>query len=407
MQAATTYVFLVMAGRILGAEEFGSLSGLYILLTSLATGLFLPVEQEVARRRGARRSHAGAEADLLRRALVTAGVMSLLAIALALMLLPVTSALVGGGKQLVAALCVGLVGYASCFAIRGDLSGRSDLGRYGRMLWIEGVVRLVGLGVLDGLDLVSLAACGWLFAVAPWVAALLSFARAPLSTTTDGARARLVTPILLLVPGALAAQLLVNAGPLVVSLLATPTERAQAGVLLAALVLIRVPVFLFTAVQPMFLPAMALHAAKDRPDLFLRLLRRVLAVMVLFTVLNSIVMTTLGPPVVRLLFGFEEELGRLVYLLLTLAAGIFMVAMVVAQSLIGLGRHVATTVGWLIGVAGLVIGTTLSDDLVTRASLAFLIGAVVASVAMTLQLWLRLRTASSSGPATEVRTQRS
>ncbi|MGI8646341.1 MAG: lipopolysaccharide biosynthesis protein, partial [Nocardioides sp.] len=341
--------------------------------------------------------------------------LSLLAIALALVLLPVTSALVGDSGQLVAAFCLGLAGYASCFAIRGDLSGRNELGRYGRMLWIEGVVRLLGLGSLAALDLVSLAACGWLFALAPWVAAVLSVARAPRaraprarSTKPDGARARLVAPILLLIPGALAAQLLVNAGPLVVSLLATPAERGQAGVLLAALVLIRVPVFLFTAVQPTFLPAMSLHAANDRPDLFLRLLWRVLAVMVLFTVLSSLVMTTLGPLVVTLLFGFEEELGRSAFLLLTVAAGLFLIAMVLAQSLIGLGRHAATTVGWLTGIAGLVVGTTLSEDLVTQASLAFLAGAVVATVAMAVQLWLRIRMARSPGhTGTEVAPRRS
>jgi len=51
-QAVTTYLVLVIAGRYLGASGFGSLSALYLLVTSIATGLFLPLEQEVARRRG-------------------------------------------------------------------------------------------------------------------------------------------------------------------------------------------------------------------------------------------------------------------------------------------------------------------------------------------------------------------
>jgi peptidoglycan biosynthesis protein MviN/MurJ (putative lipid II flippase) len=43
-------------------------------------------------------------------------------------------------------------------------------------------------------------------------------------------------------------------------------------------------VFLFTAVQPSFLPTMAAHAAEERKSDFIRLTRRVLAICLTLTV---------------------------------------------------------------------------------------------------------------------------
>jgi len=70
VQAGTSYLTLILAGRLLGAAEFGGLSALYVLVTSLATGLFLPVEQEIARRRGRERAIGPTDPTLARRAAI-------------------------------------------------------------------------------------------------------------------------------------------------------------------------------------------------------------------------------------------------------------------------------------------------------------------------------------------------
>ncbi len=56
--AGTSYITLILAGRLLGAPAFAGISVLYVLVSSFATGLFLPVEQEIARRRGHERGSA-------------------------------------------------------------------------------------------------------------------------------------------------------------------------------------------------------------------------------------------------------------------------------------------------------------------------------------------------------------
>ena len=45
----TSYAFLAIAARACGPERFASLSLLWLVTTALGAGLFLPLEQELAR----------------------------------------------------------------------------------------------------------------------------------------------------------------------------------------------------------------------------------------------------------------------------------------------------------------------------------------------------------------------
>jgi hypothetical protein len=67
--AGTSYLTLILAGRLLGAASFAGISVLYVLVSSLAAGIFLPVEQEIARRRGHERGTGTFDPTLIRRAI--------------------------------------------------------------------------------------------------------------------------------------------------------------------------------------------------------------------------------------------------------------------------------------------------------------------------------------------------
>lgn len=397
VQALATYLVLVIAGRHLGATGFGWLSALYLLITSMATGLFLPLEQEVARRRGDERGWRIWDDSLLRRALGLGLLAAAAAVAVVLTALPVSLRLLGDDPQLVAALCVALAGYACCFVSRGEFAGRGQMVRYGVQLGVEGGIRLAGAMVLVLAQVHGTAWFGWLFAAAPWVAFGVSAHRWPRPPIAQ-ARQRgpgLPRALGLLAVSGLASQVLINAGPLVVALLEQPADSALVGVFLAVLVIVRVPVFLFTAVQPSFLPAMAEHAAADRRDGFVRLIRRVLAACTALVALSTLLAAAIGPWVLHLLFGFEQNLSRWTFLQVTLAVGLFLISAVLAQSLLGRGEHAATTVGWMAGLAGLAVGTALGDDPIARASAGFLTGAMVSTVVLgsllihALQRWPR------------------
>ena len=407
-QAGTTYLVLVMAGRSLGPVGFAALSSLYLLLTSVATGLFTPLEQEVTRRRGVERAVRTWDGTLTRRALTQGLAAAALAVALALAAYPLTMRTLGDRGWLVVSLCLALPGYAAWFAIRGELAGQGHLRRYGAQLVVDGASRLIGAVVLVLTDHATTAWFGLLFGLSPWVTLALTLPgwRLRPDDRAPGERLPLVRPLALLVVSALAAQLLINAGPLVVQLLATEEERDLAGVYLAVLVVVRIPVFLFSAVQPGYLSALAVHVGHGERDAFARLVRRVLVPVIGATALLCVAATAVAPPVVSWLFDFDQELSRTTCLLLTLAVGLFLVAVVLAQALLALGHHLWVTAGWLLGLVGLAAGTALDNDVVARANSGLLCGAVAATASLALLLkreWSRwpsdmARVVANGGP---------
>ena len=177
VQAGTTYLTLIVAGRMLGAAAFAGISVLYVLVASLATGMFLPVEQEIARRRGHERGSGTFDPTLVRRAVTVSLVAASAVCAAGLAAYPVSLRLLGGNGNLLAALCVALPGYACCFVSRrGVFAGTGELGRYGVQLGAEGSVRLAAVLCLWLVGPHSVAAVGWLFGMAPWIALAVSFA---------------------------------------------------------------------------------------------------------------------------------------------------------------------------------------------------------------------------------------
>jgi O-antigen/teichoic acid export membrane protein len=399
--AGTSYFTLILAGRLLGAATFAGISVLYVLVSSLATGMFLPVEQEIARRRGHERGYGTFDPVLIRRAIAVSMVAAFCVCLIALAAHPVSLKLLGGSVSLLAALCVGLPGYACCFVSRGVFAGTGELGRYGLQLGVEGGFRLAGMLGLVLAGSHSAAAVGWLFGAAPWIALAASLAgrtarRPPVSVSI--ARGGPLVPALgLLLVSSLAAQLLVNAGPAIVQLFATPAERARAGAFLAALVVVRIPVFLFTAVQPSFLPAMATHAARDRKADFVRLTRRVLATCLVLTAVSTVAAGAVGPMLIRVFFGFREGLSPGTFLAMGLSVGLYLAAMILAQALLGRGLHAWTTAGWLVGLAGTAAGTAFAGSAVDRATTGFLCGAIAAACAFTVLLAAALRRWTSPG----------
>ncbi len=393
--AATSYVTLILAGRMLGAAAFAGISVLYVLVSSFATGLFLPVEQEIARRLGHERGAGTFDPTLVRRTILVSLAAAIAVCLVAVAARPVSLRLLGGNWNALAALCVALPGYACCFVSRGVFAGRRELGRYGLQLGVEGGFRLTGILGLLLIGAHNAAAVGWLFGAAPWIALAASLAgrtaHHPGPRVSMAPGGPLVSALGLLLISSLAAQLLVNAGPVIIQLLASPAERARAGAFLAALVVVRIPIFLFTAVQPSFLPAMATHAAVDRKSDFVRLTRRVLASCLVLTVVSTVVAATVGPTLIRLLFGFPDGIGAFTFLALGLSVGLYLAAMILAQALLGRGMHVWTTAGWLIGLAAMVAGTALPASAVGRATTGFLLGAIAAACAYAVLLATALR----------------
>jgi O-antigen/teichoic acid export membrane protein len=290
------------------------------------------------------------------------------------------------------ALLVGVSGYLSCHVLRGGFAGRGEWGRYSCNLAVDGLVRLLGSIALVVAGSHEPSDFGWLLGISPWVAALTTvhWRRAKVSAPAGPAEP-MVQAVGLLILSSMVSQLLINAGPLVVKFFATGSQTARAGAFLAALVVMRIPFFLFSAVQATLLQHLAsARAANDRSG-FLKTVLTIGEATVVMSVLATTTAVVVGPAPLLDIFGFSTGLVRRDLLALGTATGLFLVCVIVVQALIALAHHQDVLVGWGIGMLGLIIGSSLVSDPVDRASLGFLLAGSFSLVAFSLFMRWRLR----------------
>jgi len=390
----TAYGFLVVSARVLGPERYASLAALWALLFIVGPGFFFPLEQEVARALAARRARGVGGGDLVRRAALAGGVIAAALVgATALGAGPLLETLFDDQMLLWWGLTLGLLGYGAQHLLRGTLSGNGRFGSYGVLIGVEGIFRLVLALGLALFGVVSSGSYGLAVGLAPFAAVAFAGRRErDLITPGPGAPwSELSSALGYLLAGSVLMQLLMNAGPLTVKVLASETEQAAASQFLASLVIARVPLFLFQAVQASLLPKLAGLAGAGRHAAFRSGLRRLLLAVVAVAAVAIIGAWALGPWVVRFFFGEGFALGRRDLGYLAAASGAFMVALTFAQALIALSRHAWAAVGWLVGVAGFAIVTAMGSDLILRVELGFLVGSVAAAATLSLLTYLRMR----------------
>ena len=155
------------------------------------------------------------------------------------------------------------------------------------------------------------------------------------------------------------------------------------------MIVARVPLFLFTAIQAALLPGLAALASAGRYVELWAGLRRTTTLVAGLAAAGSVGAFLVGPMIVRLFFGAAYGLGRLDLLYLAAASGAYMLAVVFAQGLIAPHGHGLAAAGWLIGVVVHLVVTAVATGLLVRVELGFLAGATTA--AGTLAVLLRRR----------------
>jgi O-antigen/teichoic acid export membrane protein len=175
-------------------------------------------------------------------------------------------------------------------------------------------------------------------------------------------------------------------------LLADQHESDQVGSFLSGLVIARVPMFLFQAVQASLLPRLSSLAGEGKLDELRAGLRRLVAIVAGIGLAGVAGAGLLGPWVVRLLFGGDFQLAHRTMLLLAAGSAALMVATLLAQASIALSGHRPMAAAWLAGVVALVVTVALaSDDLFLRVEVGCVAGGSAALVAQALVLARLLR----------------
>ncbi|MEG3637155.1 lipopolysaccharide biosynthesis protein [Micromonospora palythoicola] len=393
------YVHLALAGHNLDAADYSSLSVLWSVVFTLGIGVFFPVEQEVARLVAARHTRGLPPGPVLARgAAVAAAVLGLLLVLTVGAADLLTERLFDGDPAMVPALGGALAALAVAHTTRGVLSGLRRFGWYGTQLGLDGGLRigLVAILALTGVD--SPVAYALVLVAAPLAAVALT--AAPIVRTIGRGPAVPWPPLLrgltLLTVSSLLAQVVVNVGVINVRLL-DPTDVATAGALLSALVLVRIPLFVFGSMQAALLPGLSTAAAIGDEPAFRTLLRRSLAVVTALGALGGILAALFGPWLVRALFDTPDVLGHGDFAWLSVATLAYLWAMVLGQALLARDRHHAQALAWTVGVAALAVATLPPLPVALRVELGYTVGSVVAAAVM-VALLRRRRTAPPAPP---------
>ena len=388
------YIFLALAARQLGPDEYAPLAVLWALVWIVGPGFFLPVEQEVARALADRRARRlGARPVLRKAAILGSGLLAIVLLVTAILSPLLAEHLFHDEMLLVVGFALAMCGACGAHLGRGTCSGAGRFAPYGLLLGGESGLRALFCAVLVALSVTTVGTYGLALGLASVVAVVVIMGRQR-GLVSDGPEAswsELSSAMAALLVGSLMMAALVNAGTVAVQLLATSAEDDQAGRFQAGLQIARVPLFLFQAVQAALLPKLSGLAGAGRLDDFRAGMRRLLVLTVGIGVAGTLAAFLVGPPIVSLLFGEEFDLDHRTLGLLALANAVIMVAMALSQAVIALHGHKTVAVGWAAGVAAFVAGVVLfSDELFLRVELGLVVGAATATAILGVALARRL-----------------
>ena len=269
--------------------------------------------------------------------------------------------------------------YAPMHLARGIASGSGRFNGYGIIMGVDGLARIGACVALWLLGIQNVGAYAIAVVGAPLIAVGVVALRRDLRTE-DGPPATFseITPNLgWLLLGSVMGAALVNAGPLGVDVLATSSEAARVTAFGNGVLLSRVPLFLFQAVQASLLPRLARLAAQGALDEFRHGLSLLLKLVTGVAVLGTVGSFAVGPWALELVYG--GGLDRRTLTLLALASGLYMLALAIAQAVIALHGHRFVAVGWLAAMATFVAVTAFSsNDLFLRVELGLVAGSTTA-----------------------------
>jgi O-antigen/teichoic acid export membrane protein len=346
-----TYAFHIASAKALGAAAYGQIAILWGSVFLLAIVLFRPLEQTLSRWI-AQRLGDGHELRTVLKAVgwIAAGAFGLVLAAAAASWSLITQKLFDGDDWMTAFLVAAVIGYGASYLVRGVLGGVRWFGGYGVVLLADSVARLVFVVPIvfiastrvAGAAVVAAAFAG---AVAPflaprkWLPALRGGTPGP-SFDYRGAL-RFAAPA-----GVVAAadQLIVNGAPLLVILIGHGTAKA-AGIVFAATMLVRAPVYVFQGVAASLLPNFTLLGNGNPRELRL-ILRRTMLVLGGAGVAIVAGIALVGPTMMGLIYGDEFAASRTNLVLLGASVAFYLAAATFLQALLAVRQQVEGALAW-------------------------------------------------------------
>jgi len=387
-----SFAFFRVGTDALGEDGFVPLQNLWFATFALAPGFFLPLEQELGRALSHRRAHQQGgrpvAAKVLRLGIILAGIVL---VAIALLSPLITSNYFDGDWVMLIALMLAFLAYMPAHLSRGVTSGQGRFNAYAVVLGADGVMRIILCVALAAIGITTAGPFGFAVAISPlfgvaWVAWRHQLRTDP-GPTADWNE---VTPNLgWLLLGSVCAAALVNAGPVAANILAAHDQAALVTAFGKGVLLARIPLFLFQAVQAALLPRLSRLAARNELDEFRGGFRKLVYIVAGVGIIGTLGAYVLGPFIVQKMY--EVDLGRRTMAMLALGSALYMVALALAQAVIALSGHSLVAVGWTIGLVTFVVVTWLAGpDLFKRVEIALVVSSLAALIAFAISLRVKL-----------------
>ena len=380
------YAYHVLAARVLGPEAYGLVAVLWAALFLLVVVLFRPLEQTTSR----------ALADRLARGHEVRSVLR--AMFWIYLMLAVTIGIVGavgwgligdrlflGDSSYTAALVVGLAAYGVAYVLRGVCAGAGWFNGYALLLVSDGAVRVLVVVPLLFVASRDLAAAAMVAAAVGSVALPVLVGRrvlGPLVRRGEGSPFHVGAAVAFAWPAAVIAvadQVLVNGGPLLVMLGGGANVGKVAGLVFAATMLVRIPVFVFQGIATSMLPNLTrLHATAERA-LFRRAVLRAAGGLAGVAAVIVVTAAAIGPEALQAVYGSEYTAGRLELALLGVGVGCYLATSTFSQALLALDCGRIAALGWVVSaVVFLGAYALIPGEALFRVSTAFALGTAVA-----------------------------
>lgn len=356
LSGVLTYAFHVLAARSLGPDAYGQIAILWGAMFLVAVVLFRPLEQTTSRAIADRLAR-GEETGTVLRSVGTICVAVLVALGVATVALAGTIAdgFFLGDRWLVIALFVGIVSYGASYVVRGLVGGVRWFAGYGLGLIADSVARLlVALSLLfvasRGLAAAAIVAAGVAGVVVPLVVGRRRLRR--LSGGSAGSRFRVRSAAAFAAPASVIAaadQLFVNGPPLLVIALGGSTESA--GLVFAATMLVRAPVYVFQGLAAALLSNLTHLQATDASEGVRGTVGRTIGVLLAVGAAVVVGAAAAGPDAMTFLYGEEFAARRIDLVLLAVGVALYLAASTLSQALLALDRGARASVAWALSAA--------------------------------------------------------
>ena len=393
----TIYIFFKIGQQALGQEKFKPLVSLWFVMFAIAPGFFLPIEQELSRAVAHRRALNQGVGPVVKKVALLCVVTVVFLLALILLLSPmINDNLFEGNVIITVSLAVAIVTYGALYFTKGLSSGLGKFSAYGFIVGADGAIRVLACTALLLLGVTQLSAYSLIIVITPIIGVMIVLLAGQLKTESGppATWSEITENLVWLLGGSIFAAALVNAGPLTVDILGDSQDAIRVTQFGNAVLLTRVPLFLFQAVQAALLPRLTRLAARGDLVEFKIGFRRLVVLVIGVGVFGTIGAFLFGPFFLDLVYG--GGIDRRTLTLLALASAIYMMALAIAQAVIALRGHRLVALGWLLSFLSYVIcAWKVSQDLFLRVEVALVVSSTVALVSFALSLKALLKSGAT------------